>query len=66
MMGLALFNPLISCFRGAPKKNPDLVAEERKITLQDQRRRNAVEGKIGQGKQRFSLRADLYQAGTDI
>ncbi|TGG83786.1 MAG: IS5/IS1182 family transposase, partial [Aphanocapsa feldmannii 288cV] len=38
-----------------PKKNPDLVAEERKITLQDQCRRNAVEGKIGQGKRRFGL-----------
>ena len=49
--GIRLSGPKL----GRPKKNPYLAAEERKITLQDQRRRNAVEGKIGQGKRRFGL-----------
>jgi hypothetical protein len=38
---------------GRPKSDPDLVAEEKMRFIDDQRRRNAVEGKFGQGKRRF-------------
>jgi hypothetical protein len=31
------------------------VAEEKRQFIDDQRRRNAVEGKFGQGKRRFGL-----------
>jgi transposase, IS5 family len=41
--------------RVQPKNDPDLVAAEKKIALDDQRRRNGVEGKIGQGKRRFEV-----------
>jgi len=40
---------------GRPKSDPYYVAEENKQFLDDQHRRNAVEGKIGQGKWRFGL-----------
>lgn len=40
---------------GRPKKDPELLAEEKQIALEDQRRRNGVEGKFGQGKRRFGL-----------
>ena len=40
---------------GRPKSDPELVAEEKRQFLDDQRQRNAVEGKIGQGKRRFGL-----------
>jgi hypothetical protein len=40
---------------GRPKSDPDLVAEEKRQFIDDQRRRNAVEGKFGQGKRRFGL-----------
>jgi len=33
--------------------DPQLLAEEKKQFLDDQRQRNAVEGKIGQGKRRY-------------
>lgn len=32
-----------------------MLAEEKKQFVDDQRRRNAVEGKIGQGKRRYGL-----------
>ena len=35
--------------------HPELLAEEKRQFLDDQRQRNAVEGKIGQGKRRFGL-----------
>jgi IS5 family transposase len=38
---------------GRPKSDPELLAEEKRQSLDDQRQRNAVEGKIGQGKRRF-------------
>ena len=38
---------------GRPKSDPGQVAEEKRQFIDDQRRRNAVEGKLGQGKRRF-------------
>jgi hypothetical protein len=49
--GIRLSGPRL----GRPKSDPDLVAEEKRQFLDDQRRRNAVEGKIGQGKRRYGL-----------
>ena len=48
---------------GSPKSDPELLAEEKRQFLDDQRQRNAVVaegfcaavGKIGQGKRRFGL-----------
>ena len=40
---------------GRPKNDRELVAEARRQFADDQRQRNAVEGKIGQGKRRFGL-----------
>ena len=40
---------------GKSKSDPDLVAEEKRQFIDNQRRRNAVEGKFGQGKRRFGL-----------
>ena len=40
---------------GRPKSDPELVAAEKQQFIDDQRQRNAVEGKIGQGKRRFGL-----------
>ena len=40
---------------GHPKSDPELLAEDKRQFLDDQRQRNAVEGKIGQGKRRFGL-----------
>jgi hypothetical protein len=40
---------------GRPKNDPELLAEEKRQFLDDQRQRNVVEGKIGQGKRRFGL-----------
>ena len=40
---------------GRPKSDPELLAEEKRQFLDGQRQRNAVEGKIGQGKRRFGL-----------
>ncbi len=40
---------------GLPKNDPELVAAEKQQFIDDQRQRNAVEGKIGQGKRRFGL-----------
>jgi IS5 family transposase len=38
-----------------PKSDPELMAAEKQQFIDDQRQRNAVEGKIGQGKRRFGL-----------
>jgi len=43
-----------SCL-GRPKNDPELVAAEKQQFIDDQRQRNAVEGKIGQGKRRYGL-----------
>jgi len=40
---------------GRPKSDPDLVAEEKRQFIDDQRRRNAFEGRFGPGKSRFGL-----------
>ena len=40
---------------GRPKSDPELLTEEKHQYLDDQHQRNAVEGKIGQGKRRFGL-----------
>jgi len=40
---------------GRPKSNPELLGEDKRQVLDNQRQRNAVEGKIGQGKRRFGL-----------
>jgi transposase, IS5 family len=49
--GIRLSGPRL----GRPKNNPELVAAEKQQFMDDQRQRNAVEGKIGQGKRRFGL-----------
>lgn len=49
--GIRLSGPRL----GRPKSDPELVAAEKKQFLDDQRQRNAVEGKIGQGKRRYGL-----------
>jgi IS5 family transposase len=49
--GIRLSGPRL----GRPKRDPELLAEEKRQFLDDQRQRNAVEGKIGQGKRRFGL-----------
>ncbi len=49
--GIRLSSPRL----GRPKSDPQLLAEEKKQFLDDQRQRNAVEGKIGQGKRRYGL-----------
>ena len=49
--GIRLSGPRL----GRPKNDPELVSAEKRQFINDQRRRNAVEGKIGQGKRRFGL-----------
>jgi hypothetical protein len=49
--GIRLSGPRL----GQPKHDPELVAAEKQQFIDDQRRRSAVEGKIGQGKRRFGL-----------
>ena len=49
--GIRLSGPRL----GRPKSDPELSAEEKRQFPDDQRQRNAVEGKIGQGKRRFGL-----------
>lgn len=49
--GIRLSGPRL----GRPKNDPELVAEAKRQFADDQRQRNAVEGKIGQGKRRFGL-----------
>ena len=49
--GIRLSGPRL----GRPKSDPELLAEEKRQFLDDQRQRNAVEGKIGQCKRRFGL-----------
>jgi len=49
--GIRLSGPRL----GRPKNDPVLVAEEKRQFLDDQRQRNAVEGKIGQGKRNDGL-----------
>jgi IS5 family transposase len=44
---------------GRPKRDPDLVAKEKRQLHDDQRRRNAVEGRFGQGKRRYGLGLSL-------
>ncbi len=38
-----------------PKNDPELVVAEKKIAVEDQRKRNGVYGKIGQPNRRFDL-----------
>ena len=40
---------------GRPKNNPELEAAEKKQFIDDQRQRNAVEGKFGECKRRYGL-----------
>jgi hypothetical protein len=49
--GIRLSGPRL----GRPKNDPELVAAEKRQLIDDQRQRNAVEGKIGQGKRRYGL-----------
>jgi IS5 family transposase len=49
--GIRLSGPRL----GRPKNDPELVAAEKQQFIDDQRERNAVEGKIGQGKRRYGL-----------
>jgi len=49
--GIRLSGPRL----GRPKNDPELVAEVKRKFADDQRQRNAVEGKFGQGKRRFGL-----------
>jgi hypothetical protein len=38
-----------------PKSDPELIDEEKQQFIGDQQQRNALEGKIGQGKGRYGL-----------
>lgn len=49
--GIRLSGPRL----GRPKSDLQLLAEEKKKFLDDQRQRNAVENRIGQGKRRYGL-----------
>jgi hypothetical protein len=49
--GIRLSGPRL----GRPKNDPELVAAEKQQFIDDQCQRNAVYGKIGQGKRRFGL-----------
>jgi IS5 family transposase len=49
--GIRLSGPRL----GRPKNDAELVAAEKRQFINDQRQRNAVEGKIGQGKRRYGL-----------
>ena len=49
--GIRLSGPRL----GRPKKDPEMVAAEKQQFIDDQKQRNAVEGKIGQGKRRYGL-----------
>jgi hypothetical protein len=49
--GIRLSGPRL----GRPKNDPELVAEAKRQFADDQRQRNAVEGRFGQGKRRFGL-----------
>jgi hypothetical protein len=49
--GIRLSGPRL----GRPKNDPELMAAEKQQFIDDQRQRNAVEGKIGQGKRRYGL-----------
>ena len=49
--GIRLSGPRL----GRPKNDPELVAAEKRQFINDQRQRNAVEGKIGEGKRRYGL-----------
>jgi hypothetical protein len=49
--GIRLSGPRL----GRPKNDPELVSEVKRKFADDQRQRNAVEGKFGQGKRRFGL-----------
>jgi hypothetical protein len=40
---------------GRPKNDPELLAAEKRQFIDDQRKRNAVEGKIGEAKRRYGL-----------
>ena len=40
---------------GRPKNDPELVAVEKKQFIDDQRQRNAIEGRIGECKRRYGL-----------
>ena len=54
--GIRLSGPRL----GRPKNDPEFVKAAKQQFADDSRRRNAVEGKIGQGKRRFGL--DLIRA----
>ena len=47
--------PLNGTRLGRAKNDPALVAAEKQIALEDQRKQNGVEGKIGQARQQFGL-----------
>jgi hypothetical protein len=49
--GIRLSGPRL----GRPKNDPEFVAEAKRQFADDQRQRNAVEGKFGQGRRRFGL-----------
>jgi transposase len=49
--GIRLSGPRL----GRPKNDPQLVAAEKQQFINDQRQRNAVEGKIGEAKRRYGL-----------
>ncbi|MCP9826499.1 IS5 family transposase [Synechococcus sp. EJ6-Ellesmere] len=49
--GIRLSGPRL----GRPKNDPEFSGSRKRQFMDDQRQRNAVEGKIGQGKRRFGL-----------
>ena len=51
----ASFNSFKWTMSWTTKSDPDLIAAEKKQFIDDQRKRNAVEGKIGECKRRYGL-----------
>lgn len=49
--GIRLSGPRL----GRPKNDPELMATDKRQFIDDQRQRNAVEGKIGEAKRRYGL-----------
>ena len=65
---IAIARGLCGTRLGRPKNYPEVVAVEKRQCIDDQRQRNAVEGKNGQGKRRFRLnliREKLPATGFD-
>ena len=52
---IRIFGPPLGRPKKANEMNASALKQERQIYRQDEKDRNAVEGKFGQGKRRFTL-----------